>query len=93
MNIILLLIPLSIILLALGIWAFFWAVNHSQFDDLETPGLSPLADDGLPLSRTSDLASLNARDTPDGVISTTDEMQHPEAGTASAEDPCDEHAK
>ncbi len=47
MNIILLLIPLSLVLLALGVWAFFWAVNHSQFDDLDTPGLSPLADDSL----------------------------------------------
>ena len=45
MNIILLLIPLSIVLLALGVWAFFWAVNHAQFDDLDTPALSPLADD------------------------------------------------
>lgn len=45
MNIILLLIPISLGLLALGTWAFFWAVNHSQFDDLDTPALSPLADD------------------------------------------------
>ena len=47
MNIILLLIPLSIVLLALGVWAFFWAVNHSQFDDLDTPSLSPLAEDDV----------------------------------------------
>ena len=45
MNIILLLIPLNLVLLALGVWAFFWAVNHAQFDDLDTPALSPLADD------------------------------------------------
>jgi cbb3-type cytochrome oxidase maturation protein len=45
MNIILLLIPLSFVLLAVGVWAFFWAVNHAQFDDLDTPALSPLADD------------------------------------------------
>ncbi|MGB0133571.1 cbb3-type cytochrome oxidase assembly protein CcoS [Dokdonella sp.] len=44
MNIILLLIPISLILLGLGIWAFFWAVNHSQFDDLDTPALTPLSD-------------------------------------------------
>ena len=48
MNIILLLIPLSIAFLALGVWAFFWAVNHAQFDDLDTPALSPLADDDVP---------------------------------------------
>lgn len=45
MNIILVLIPLSLILLAAGIWAFFWGVNHAQFDDLDTPALIPLAND------------------------------------------------
>lgn len=45
MNIILLLIPLSIVLVAAGVWAFFWAVNHGQFDDLETPALDVLQDD------------------------------------------------
>lgn len=45
MNIILALIPLSLVLLGLGIWAFFWAVNHAQFDDLDTPGLAPLVED------------------------------------------------
>ena len=45
MNVILLLIPLSIVLLAAGVGALFWAIDHAQFDDLETPGLMPLADD------------------------------------------------
>ena len=45
MNIILLLIPISMILLGAGIWAFFWAVNHAQFDDLDTPALTPLSED------------------------------------------------
>lgn len=45
MNIILLLIPLSIVLLGLGIAAFFWAVDDAQFDDLDTPALMPLAED------------------------------------------------
>ncbi|KGI77864.1 cbb3-type cytochrome oxidase assembly protein CcoS [Oleiagrimonas soli] len=45
MNVILLLIPLSMVLLGAGVWAFFWAVNHAQFDDLDTPALMPLADD------------------------------------------------
>ncbi len=48
MNIILLLIPLSLLLLAAAVWAFFWAVNHAQFDDLDTPALIPLADEGRP---------------------------------------------
>lgn len=37
MNSIYLLIPLSIVLIGLGIWAFFWAVNTGQFDDLDDP--------------------------------------------------------
>ena len=45
MNILLLLIPLSLLSMAGGVWAFFWAVNHDQFDDMDTPGLMPL-DDG-----------------------------------------------
>ena len=45
MNILLVLIPLSI-LFALGAGiAFFWVVDHDQFDDLDTPKLLPLLDD------------------------------------------------
>jgi cbb3-type cytochrome oxidase maturation protein len=29
------LIPLSMVVVALGIWLFFWAVNNGQYDDLE----------------------------------------------------------
>ena len=29
------LIPLSFIVVALGIWLFFWAVNSGQYDDLD----------------------------------------------------------
>jgi cbb3-type cytochrome oxidase maturation protein len=48
MNVILLLIPLSLVLLGLSVYAFFWAIDHSQFDDLETPALMPLSDDPDP---------------------------------------------
>lgn len=48
MNIILLLIPLSIVLLAIAVAAFLWAVDNAQYDDLETPALMPLADDDAP---------------------------------------------
>lgn len=30
-----LLIPLSILLVAIGVWAFFWAVDRGQFEGLE----------------------------------------------------------
>ena len=58
MNIILALIPLSLVLLGLGIWAFFWAVNHAQFDDLDTPGLAPMVEDrALPPGAASPAAA------------------------------------
>jgi cbb3-type cytochrome oxidase maturation protein len=43
-NVLLMLIPVSLLVLAGAVWAFFWAINHDQFDDLETPGLLPLDD-------------------------------------------------
>lgn len=48
MNVLLALIPVSILLLIAAGIAFFWAVDHDQFDDMETPRLLPLldADDG-----------------------------------------------
>jgi cbb3-type cytochrome oxidase maturation protein len=45
MNILLLLIPLGLMLLALAIGAFAWAVKCGQFDDLDTPALDILSDD------------------------------------------------
>ena len=45
MNILFLLIPISLVLLSLAIWAFFWAVKHDQFEDLEGPAYSILFDD------------------------------------------------
>ena len=41
----LLLIPLGLGLLGVAIWAFFWAVDHGQFDDLETPAERILEDE------------------------------------------------
>ena len=43
-NALVLLIPLSLLLLAVAVWAFFWAVDNDQFDDLDTPALLPLDD-------------------------------------------------
>ena len=48
MNILLLLIPLSLVLLGVAIWAFVWAVQGGQFDDLDTPALDILVDDDMP---------------------------------------------
>lgn len=45
MNILLIMIPLSILFLVGAGIAFFWAVDHDQFDDLDTPKLLPLLDE------------------------------------------------
>jgi cbb3-type cytochrome oxidase maturation protein len=45
MNIVYLLIPLGLLLLALAVAAFFWAVGSGQFDDLDSPAMSVVMDD------------------------------------------------
>jgi len=45
MSIIYILIPIAILLTALGIYLFFWAVKTEQFDDLEKQGMSILFDE------------------------------------------------
>ncbi len=46
MNIIYVLIPIAILLTAVGIYLFFWAVKTEQFEDLEKQGMSILYDEG-----------------------------------------------
>jgi len=45
MSIIYVLIPIAVLLTAVGLYLFFWAVKTEQFDDLEKQGLSILFDD------------------------------------------------
>lgn len=45
MSVIYVLIPVAILLTALGLYLFFWAVRKDQFEDLEKQGLSILFDD------------------------------------------------
>lgn len=42
MNILLVLIPVTGLIVLVGVALFFWAVNHQQFDDLESPAVLPL---------------------------------------------------
>tara|TARA_B110000008_G_C16408077_1_gene338633 strand:- start:162 stop:377 length:216 start_codon:yes stop_codon:yes gene_type:complete len=48
MSIIYVLIPIAIIIVALAIIIFFWAVKSNQFEDLDRQGYSILFDDDLP---------------------------------------------
>ncbi|KAF1717204.1 cbb3-type cytochrome oxidase assembly protein CcoS [Pseudoxanthomonas wuyuanensis] len=45
MNILLVLIPISLVLLGLAVAAFFWAVRRGQFDDLDGAALDILDDE------------------------------------------------
>lgn len=51
MNILLVLIPISLLLLGIAIAAFVWAVKRGQYDDLDTPALDILIDDERPAPR------------------------------------------
>lgn len=41
-------IPVALLIVAIAIWVFFWAVDSGQFDDLDSPAHSILFDDTLP---------------------------------------------
>jgi cbb3-type cytochrome oxidase maturation protein len=63
MNILFVLVPLGLLLVAFGLWAFFWAVGSGQFDDLDSPGWSVLADDA---ERPADAAGEAPQDAQSG---------------------------
>lgn len=44
MNALLVLIPVTVLLVLVAAGVFFWAVNHAQFDDMDTPKILPLLD-------------------------------------------------
>jgi cbb3-type cytochrome oxidase maturation protein len=48
MTTMLILIPLTLLLLLVAGAAFFWAVNHDQFEDMDSAGLLPLTDHSQP---------------------------------------------
>ena len=48
MEILYIMIPLGLVLVAFGLWAFFWAPGSGQFDDLDSPGWTVLEDDRAP---------------------------------------------
>lgn len=54
MNIIYLLLPLALVLVALIIWLFFWAVKSDQFEDMEGPAHKILMDDDRPEKKQID---------------------------------------
>jgi cbb3-type cytochrome oxidase maturation protein len=45
MSILYFLVPMGVLIVAGALWAFFWAVDSGQFDDLESPAWRILLDD------------------------------------------------
>lgn len=48
MDVLFVMIPLGLLLVAFGIWSFIWSVKHDQFEDLERQGWSILFEDETP---------------------------------------------
>ncbi|WP_426357638.1 cbb3-type cytochrome oxidase assembly protein CcoS [Pseudocolwellia sp. HL-MZ19] len=62
MSIIYVLIPIAVLLTAIGLYLFFWAVKTEQFDDLEKQGLSILFDDEKENSSDESITKSNSSD-------------------------------
>jgi len=45
MEILFVLIPLSVLLIAFALWSFVWSVKNDQFEDLDRQGWTILFDD------------------------------------------------
>jgi len=56
LDIIYWLIPLTVVILAIAIAIFFWAVKDGQFNDLDSPAVNILFDDDLAKPLTSKLS-------------------------------------
>jgi cbb3-type cytochrome oxidase maturation protein len=46
MSVLYLVVPLALLVVGIAVWAFIWAAGRGQFDDLDTPALRMLRDDG-----------------------------------------------
>lgn len=57
-----LLIPVTLLLVAVAVGAFFWAVRHDQFQDLDSPKVLPLMDDSAREDSGNDGDAASARD-------------------------------
>jgi cbb3-type cytochrome oxidase maturation protein len=45
MNIVFVLVPVSLILVGIGVWGFFWAVRSGQFEELDVASWQILVDE------------------------------------------------
>jgi len=45
MNVLYLVVPLALVIVAVGVAGYLWAVKNGQMDDLETPGIRVIRDE------------------------------------------------
>jgi cbb3-type cytochrome oxidase maturation protein len=57
MSLVSVLIPVTMLLVGCGLWAFFWAVGTGQFDDLDIPAWEILVDDPSDAGAAADVAA------------------------------------
>ena len=69
MNILLVLIPVTLLVIVVAVALFFWAVNHQQFDDLDSPGVLPLMDEAAPSEESPNVSKVAPHDTDQGDAS------------------------
>ena len=62
MEVVYLLVPLSILLVGVMVWVFFWAIRSGQFDDLEGPAHRILMDDDDPAADAPDAGKENGKE-------------------------------
>ncbi len=63
MEILILLIPMSVVIALLIGAAFWWSAESGQFDDLENPGQRILLDDDAPIVAATALAKADGAQT------------------------------
>jgi cbb3-type cytochrome oxidase maturation protein len=51
MSVLYIVVPLAIVMAAVALYAFFWAVHKGQYDDLDTPPNRILVDDESPKNK------------------------------------------
>jgi cbb3-type cytochrome oxidase maturation protein len=51
MSVLYLLVPIALVLVGIALGAYVWAVKRGQFDDLTTPAMRAIHDDGPPIAR------------------------------------------
>jgi len=78
MNILLVLIPVTLLIVLIAIGVFFWAVNHQQFEDMDSPAVLPLMEDDP--ATPPDTTSI-------GITDATSAAS-PSSATRTTEQPC-----